>query len=74
MRTASTAVKPCQEDSYEFYLFTDSIIGVATMYQRSQIHYRILILELQNQSFNIKIVDTKLPQRSSKSNQEPYFG
>ncbi|GJV48013.1 hypothetical protein Tco_1438225 [Tanacetum coccineum] len=47
MRTASTAVKPCQEDSYEFYLITDSIISVATMYQRSRIHYHILILELQ---------------------------
>ncbi|GJT02186.1 hypothetical protein Tco_0823355 [Tanacetum coccineum] len=28
----------------------------------------------QSQSFRIKIVDTKLPQISSKSNQEPYFG
>ncbi|GJR15270.1 gag-pol polyprotein [Tanacetum coccineum] len=32
--TASTATKPCQEDSYELYLITgNSIIGVATMYQ-----------------------------------------
>ncbi|GKA24930.1 hypothetical protein Tco_0710963 [Tanacetum coccineum] len=46
-RTASTAAKPCLEDSYELYLITgNSNVGVATMYQRSQIHYHILILEL----------------------------
>ncbi|GJS68388.1 hypothetical protein Tco_0682953 [Tanacetum coccineum] len=33
MRTASTAVKPCQEDSYEFYLITGNLnVGVVTWF------------------------------------------
>ncbi|GJW77964.1 hypothetical protein Tco_0139646 [Tanacetum coccineum] len=42
-----------------------SEVGFITTYSYSS---------FQSQSFSIKIVDTKLPQRSSKSNQEPYFG
>ncbi|GJX04423.1 retrovirus-related pol polyprotein from transposon TNT 1-94 [Tanacetum coccineum] len=42
-----------------------SEVGFITTYSYSS---------FQSQSFNIKIVDPKLPQRSSKSNQESYFG
>ncbi|GJZ87300.1 hypothetical protein Tco_0658910 [Tanacetum coccineum] len=63
-RMASTAVKPCQEDSYEFYLITgNSNVDVAIMYQRSRIHYRILILKLSkaqvDQESQIKMIQVK---------------
>ncbi|GKD52021.1 hypothetical protein Tco_1280997, partial [Tanacetum coccineum] len=45
-RTASTAAKSYQEVSYEFYQIIDSNVSVATIYQRSRIHYHILILKL----------------------------
>ncbi|GJT46998.1 putative ribonuclease H-like domain-containing protein, partial [Tanacetum coccineum] len=48
---------------------------VAAPFQEVQIHYHILhTSSSKSQSFSIKSVDPKLPQRSSKSNQESYFG
>ncbi|GJS89207.1 hypothetical protein Tco_0771843 [Tanacetum coccineum] len=71
-RTASTAVKPCQEDSYEFYLITDNLnVGVATFSEVGFID-TCSYSSFQSQSFSIKILDTKLPhhQSASKSNKE----
>nr|GEW99367.1 integrase, catalytic region, zinc finger, CCHC-type, peptidase aspartic, catalytic [Tanacetum cinerariifolium] len=57
LRMASTAAKPCQEDSLEFYLITDSIhtdqrgtVVLATLFNRSkQRHFRLFITNINLQ-------------------------
>nr|GEW15167.1 ribonuclease H-like domain-containing protein [Tanacetum cinerariifolium] len=61
-RTASTAAKPCQEDSYEFYLITRNAIGIIV----AQVCVNAAQLKLQKLVSQLELLDKKISQEDVK--------